>query len=462
MGLNMDGLSPELRKKVQKLIVDDGKISETEFKGLSEAEQNQLREALGGSDKVNASLDETGDCYNLATEDRLEQTKWVLKKDENNETNFWDRDKALAKAKKDYYLNNDKTSTWDKIKNWGEHQLQDAGIIVAGTLVVLGGGKLLKPLGKVGGKLLNALKGAKMPTAGQVAKTTGKAAVVGGAVVGIVACGKIDTPTPPTNVTVNTDIDVSVIVKGNYDKMGEYLKDLIELEKQGQEADAARHADLMSKLDELINAQKAQGETITAILLAMKNQGLALDKIVVILQEQGNTLKAITEALAEICNNDEEIINILKASGADTKAILEALNENNRITGKNQELLKEILAKLKDYGDDDTETNKLLNAILNKLADFEKQEFKMDEKTHGLLQALLALGETSVNLQVEGFDKIIDKLNEIIGKMPNGCKCDTDVIIQKLQEIINKLYDNDSTNDPKNESILDDLDNYFG
>jgi hypothetical protein len=50
-------------------------------------------------------------------------------------------------------------------------------------------------------------------------------------------------------------------------------------------------------------------------------------------------------------------------------------------------------------------------------------------------------------------EQVVNKLNEILAKIPAGCNCKIDEILVKLELIITELQKN-----PSNEGIIDDLD----
>ena len=71
------------------------------------------------------------------------------------------------------------------------------------------------------------------------------------------------------------------------------------------------------------------------------------------------------------------------------KDILYAVKDGNKISAGNQELLNQILDKLKDCKDDDAKDT--LNQILGLLQQSITQNKEMDEKTHALLEQLIKL-----------------------------------------------------------------------
>ena len=60
--------------------------------------------------------------------------------------------------------------------------------------------------------------------------------------------------------------------------------------------------------------------------------------------------------------------------------------------------------------------------------------------------------------RVASNEKVLAKLQEILEKIPAGCKCDSSQILAKLEIIIKELQNPEGNH----EGVLDDLDDIFG
>ena len=179
----------------------------------------------------------------------------------------------------------------------------------------------------------------------------------------------------------------------------------------------------------------------------------------------------IIDLLNKIVNNQDKLGKDGKEA---TNKILEAINKNTEVAKGTYNLVAKLLANVDKLGDKG-------DAILKAIADISTGENVDLSKIEAMLADLLAQekangevlesadAKASLTLVVlEGIKKAIKdgdeatlaKLQEVIDKMPENCKCDADlkVIIEKLQNILDKLAQG---NNEGVEGDLNDLEKEF-
>lgn len=135
---------------------------------------------------------------------------------------------------------------------------------------------------------------------------------------------------------------------------------------------------------------------------------------------EGGVAKLIELALAGN-ENIGNLIKVVQAFKDDTKADLNDIKE----------LLKVVKDGVDNNGKALLENNEKLDIVILTLKELKDQYPDLNAK----------------------LDQVIAKLSEILAKIPEGCDCNIDEILVKLEIIITELQ-----NDPSNEGIVDDLD----
>lgn len=234
------------------------------------------------------------------------------------------------------------------------------------------------------------------------------------------------------------------------DKMLEVLHDLLNEVKDGNEK-----ADNINAVLKVIVAQLAeQGKDINAILKQLEGMGVDLKDIVAALKENGKTLGDIYDALLKQGENQKDIVALLMAIGSDVNEIKDMLKE----LGKKDKDILELLKGVYDNTGKLLETNQDILAKLNEIAG------KIANGQGGAVDFndLKPIIEEAVNKLIatynDGNEKVLAKLQEILEKIPAGCKCDSSQILAKLEIIIKELQNPEGNH----EGVLDDLDDIFG
>lgn len=252
------------------------------------------------------------------------------------------------------------------------------------------------------------------------------------------------------NKTSTEILDELKKCKVDSDKMLEVLQDLLNEAKDGN-----KKADDIKAILEVVVAQlDDQGIDIKAILEKLEGMGVDLKDIVTVLKENGKTLKDIHDALLQQGENQKDIVALLMAIGTDVDEIKDMLKE----LGKNDNDIKELLKGVYDNTTNLLGTNKeileKLNEIAGKIANGQGGAVDFND--------LKPIIEEAVNKLIAtyngGNEKVLAKLQEILEKIPAGCKCDSSQILAKLEIIIKELQNPEGNH----EGVLDDLDDIFG
>lgn len=219
--------------------------------------------------------------------------------------------------------------------------------------------------------------------------------------------------------------------------------------------------------------QLSQGNQINAKILAKLTQVLGkLDKI----DENQSKFFAVVVAKFDKLNASQQ---------ANLEKFLDAIASNTSAINKNTTVAKatyELVAKLLDKVDElKNNSNVNVDAILEAIANISTGENVDLTTVETLLQQLLQSSEmnnkvlTDIKSKLdavavalngiklalgEGHEKILQKLEEILNKIPNGCKCDISEILVKLDILIKSIQENPN-DDNKHEGILDDLEDLF-
>ncbi len=219
--------------------------------------------------------------------------------------------------------------------------------------------------------------------------------------------------------------------------------------------------------------QLSQGNQINAKILAKLTQVLGkLDKI----DENQSKFFAVVVAKFDKLNASQQ---------ANLEKFLDAIASNTSAINKNTTVAKatyELVAKLLDKVDElKNNSNVNVDAILEAIANISTGENVDLSTVEKLLQDLLKSSEmnnkvlTDIDSKLdavavtlngiklalgEGHEKILKKLDEILNKIPNGCKCDISEILIKLDILIKSIQENPN-DDNKHEGILDDLEDLF-
>lgn len=261
----------------------------------------------------------------------------------------------------------------------------------------------------------------------------------------------------------NFAVLISAVAQGNKIS-ADGVKVLTNILNKLDKMDKSTQANFKAVIDMLV-----KGNNIDAEILNKLNQAIGkLDKM------DANQANFFTQILAKFDG--------LEAGQKESlKRILDAINNNTSAINKNTEVAQatyELVAKLLDNVDKlGGKADEILNAIANistganvDLSTIEKllaDLLKSSEANNGVLTSIdskldavsVTLGGIKVMLG-EGHEKILAKLDEILKKIPNGCKCDITVIVEKLDELIESIKKNPD-DDKKHEGILDDLEDLF-
>ena len=296
MGLNFDGVNPDVKAKLEG-IVKDGKITESEMQGLTKAEKEALAKAFGGE------LPPIGDIFITPAKVEAKETP---KKEE-------------------------KPGFWQKAKNWVKEN--PAGAFALGAL-------------GVGAAILAAPYVGVAALGGAVAGAIGKGLLAIGAVASLTSCGEGFN---------NIDIDQNVNIKIDYKN---------------------------DKIEDIYNQLVLQGESINKIVDLLIENGRKPGESLELLTKINIEESKQTEILEKLVGNNDAAMDYLKD-------ILDAEKDGNKISAGNQELLNQILDKLKVCEDDGAKDT--LNKILGLLQQSITQNKEMVEKTHALLEQLIKL-----------------------------------------------------------------------
>ena len=262
---------------------------------------------------------------------------------------------------------------------------------------------------------------------------------------------------------------------------------------------------LYDKVVELLEKGNAIGERngviLDKILNALKNfnpgQGGTADytDILEILEQILNKVTENVNATKDMDKNTQAnfaiVIELLGQLGADGDKILQAIVNNGKMTKEQFEALRDLIIKNNNIaqGTQDlvakltaqqkADNEAIINAIKNIVPGGGGVSVDLSTIENLLKQLLAATNDGNKKLDELGIDmnnglalvqsillRIEDKIPEdqrdillkIYNKIPEGCHCNIDEILVKLEVIIEKLEDQNGNH----EGILEDLDDLFG
>ena len=212
--------------------------------------------------------------------------------------------------------------------------------------------------------------------------------------------------------------------------MGEKTQELIE----ALIADFAKFAENEAEMDE------GEQELARKILNAINNLSITGGGGNVNIAVDLSKLEEMLEILVNKVGNLE---------GGVEKLISLALDGNTAL----KDLMDVVKALKSDTNANFADVKKLLEAIRTGVDQNGNTLLSIEEKMDIVKLTLNEIKDCIPNLR-DKLDKIIAKLDEILAKKPEGCNCNIDEVLIRLEKIITILQEN-----PNNEGILDDLDN---
>ncbi len=352
MGINFDGVNPESKAKLDK-IVADGKVTAEEVKGLTAAEKEALSKALGGKDlPVNGEI-------KLKDAPDMPKTK----------------ERSLGET------------------------LGVGAAIVAGTTLL--GGLIGGAIGFFGGGV------GAVPGAAAGAKL---GALVGAALVGFSSCTGTDID-QDVNINIEQQNYQELLAalkdkeKADDARHKEIIALLTSLGKSMTEV-VKTLVGMGAKLDQIIDLMVIAGSTTDEIVKLLKEQGKDIKDIYAALGNIQMEQSQQTELLKKLVDNDNIKIEYLQQ-------ILEEVKKGNNLQTNENDILNLIFAKLENLEKNDVEGAKLLNQILAQLTAFVKQEGDMDATTHALLQTIINNQESMSDDIKAGIAEILAKLDKM-------------------------------------------------
>ena len=135
------------------------------------------------------------------------------------------------------------------------------------------------------------------------------------------------------------------------------------------------------------------------------------------------------------------------------ESLLAAIKENTEVAKGTFEVANKILAALGKLGD---KADEAINVLKN-LSTGGDCNFKPEDMKAFIEAVVKGLKDT----YTAGNEKLLAKLDEILNKIPEGCKCDHSELLAKLEIIITKMEKPDS-DDNSHEGIVGDLEDIFG
>lgn len=202
-----------------------------------------------------------------------------------------------------------------------------------------------------------------------------------------------------------------------YDLVSKLTVTVQEFMKQEAKMDA-EEKELAQKILDKINNLKLEAGDVTVEVDMSKLEAM----MQVLVDKAGDLDAKLEEIVKAVVDGNENLANLVK----------QFMAQNNADLGDLKALLEAIKVGVDKNGAALLDNNQKLDVIistLNKLKDLIPAENK----------------------------KVLDKLNEILNKIPAGCDCNADAIIAKLEIIITELQKN-----PSNEGIVDDLEDLLG
>lgn len=374
MGINFDGVNPEVKAKLEGIVSDD-KVTAEEVKGLSEAEQAALSKALGGID-----LPKTGEIKLVSEPNMPKEEPGLFEK------------------------------AWDWVKE-NPRKAVGCAVIIAACVITAGA------FGAFGATTAATIKGVGTWIAANRA-TVGLGCIAGCAV--LTSCNKEDFEEPEVIIEGNTTIindnvyfNVQVsdpALRTAVDSINERLEKIEKNQEQGNQYLNSIVA-LLTSLFAKITSIEAQGTEHTKLLTKifeclnshMTGTAENFDKLYAYLDKLNNTI----ETMDSNCAKYHELI-LEKLDTISGK--LDTLTENN------QTLFNLVLAELTSGRMLSEESLAVLNKILEKIDNNET----MDAKTHELLQTIITnQGKMNDDMNA-GFLDILDNLGDLTDEVKDG------------------------------------------
>lgn len=368
MGIQFDGVNPESKAKLDK-IVSDGKVSQAEYNSLTPAEKEALEAGLAGK---------IGD-------DTLDRFKFTGPKNEKTE----------EKDDKAWY-----EKAWDVVK------APLAGI-GAGAALGAGVGSIVPGLGTLTGAVVGGIAGLLMIGTTSCSGPLGDEPDI-----------KIeDNSKTEVNVQLTVEVEQKIadIDNGKNDEIVALLRTIVEMLDKGNNISQQNNV-MLTKILNALTTQNLDNADIKALLQrVLETLNNAIEENRELSQKQTEVMNAI---LAAINNLDSGI----------SEKLLAIIDKIDSMGANNYQLLVDILNVIQEGN---LENNRILEAILNKVIEGNEQNKDMDTKTHGLLTQILnkldkmdastqANFEAIVNLLLEGNDfsaEILDKLTQILAQL---------------------------------------------
>lgn len=236
----------------------------------------------------------------------------------------------------------------------------------------------------------------------------------------------------------------------------------------------------IDKFDEIINLlaklpTQEQLNNVDALIAELIN--LVKDKTAIDAKYQAEIMAKLDKMSTEEANFHAALLDKLDtltpAQQADLTEIYNAIKENTAVANKTyitSTLILDSIEYLKANGD---KLNIKLDDAIKVLKDlatkepseckFNQQEFQafIAATVNGLIDQFKTLHKEALDNDDANTKAILDKLNDILNKIPAGCKCDNSEILAKLEVIINNMQ-KPTIDDTTHEGIIGDLGDLFG
>lgn len=349
MGIQFDGVNPESKAKLDK-IVSDGKVTAEEVKGLTPAEKEALAKAIHVKDlPVNGEIKLDSDAP------------------------------EMPKEEKGFF-----TKAWDGIKDFAKSK---TGKIVLGGV---------------------ATAGALALTAATFGLRSAGLVWVVGLALTATSCSDID---QNMNLSIEQQ-NYKALLKALKDKEkadAERHKDIVELlNSLGKGIDEIVNTLLAmgAKLDNVIEVMVTYGANTDKIIELLKAQNKGLTEIFQALGNIQLEQSMQTEFLKKLVDKDNIKIEYLEQ-------ILTEVKNGNELQKNENEILNLILTKITNLENNDKEGAELLNQMLAQLNLFIKQEGDMDATTLALLKTIINNQDTIDGNLKTGITEILAKLDKM-------------------------------------------------
>lgn len=437
MGINFDGMNPEQKANLNR-VLSDGKVTKSEFDGLSAAEQEALSTALGGkvpSENIELHVKITKKPVDAPKQEPQEEKAWYEK--------AWDTVKAPLAVVSGFAAAGAATG---------------AGIGAAGGTVAFPG------LGTAAGAGAGALAGAAWGV------------VAGLGSMFLASCStdepeliKTEQKEPPkveinVNQTVNLKLDINVD-RSDKENIAAILNFIQEF-----------GSDIKNCFEEVLKKMEAIGMSIDQISNILTSMAGDNQELKALLNQVLNEVKegnSIGENNNKVLNQILAKMGSIENSNADVKALLQTIigkiNINNDLTAKQSQVLLAILDsinkldskvaqkldvildKLNNMGDmnidiltkilnkvsetkDEKDYTAILDAILTEIQKNTQQNKDMDTKTHQLLTDILNSIGNFENSMKDAIAAVIAKIGDV-SVMTNENKALLEAILAKMDKM---------------------------